>query len=67
MSAQPARHRFTADDYERMGAAGFFSEDDRVALIEGEILEGLTAPVTDILGLARSDRRSRPPVRSRPR
>lgn len=39
MSAQPMRHRFTADEYERMGAAGLFGEDDRVELIEGEIVE----------------------------
>jgi Uma2 family endonuclease len=39
MSAEPLRHRFTVDEYERMGAAGLFGEDDRVELIEGEIVE----------------------------
>jgi Uma2 family endonuclease len=43
MSAQPLRHRFTADEYERMGAAGLFAESDRVELIEGEIVE--TTPI----------------------
>jgi hypothetical protein len=42
MSARPERHLFTVDEYERMGMVGLFSEDDRVELIEGEIVE--TAP-----------------------
>jgi len=33
------RHRFTAEEYHRMGKAGLFGEDDRVELIEGEIVE----------------------------
>jgi Uma2 family endonuclease len=33
------RHRFTAEEYHRMGEAGLFGEDDRVELIEGEIIE----------------------------
>jgi Uma2 family endonuclease len=39
MSVQVARRIFTVDEYHRMGAAGIFSEDDRVELIEGEILQ----------------------------
>jgi Uma2 family endonuclease len=39
MSARLLRHQFTVDEYYRMGAAGIISEDDRVELIEGEILE----------------------------
>jgi Uma2 family endonuclease len=32
-------HRFTVDEYHRMGEAGLFSEDDRVELLAGEIIE----------------------------
>jgi Uma2 family endonuclease len=37
--APVARHLFTVDEYHRMGEAGIFGEDDRVELIEGEIIE----------------------------
>ena len=38
--ALAARHRrFTVDDYHRMAQAGIFGEDDRVELIDGEIVE----------------------------
>ena len=33
------RHRYTVDDYYRMGEAGILREDDRVELIEGEIVD----------------------------
>ena len=33
------RHRFTVDDFARMGEAGIFAEDDRVELIDGEMRE----------------------------
>ncbi|MDR7554009.1 MAG: Uma2 family endonuclease [Armatimonadota bacterium] len=39
MSVQVKRRRFTVDEYERMALAGILSEDDRVELIEGEIVE----------------------------
>ncbi len=39
MSVQILRHCFTVDDYYRMAEAGILSEDDRVELIEGEVLE----------------------------
>jgi hypothetical protein len=33
------RRRFTVHDYHRMGEAGILHEDDRVELIEGEVIE----------------------------
>lgn len=39
------RHRFTVEEYRLMGEAGIFSEDDRVELIDGEVLE--MAPIGD--------------------
>ncbi|MGH8729931.1 MAG: Uma2 family endonuclease [Burkholderiales bacterium] len=39
MSAEPARRHFNVTEYYRMGEAGVFSEDDRVELIQGEIVE----------------------------
>ena len=37
-AATPARRLFTVDDYHAMTQAGILSEDDRVELIEGEIV-----------------------------
>jgi Uma2 family endonuclease len=39
MTVQLARRLFTVDEYYRMAEAGIFDEDDRVELIEGEIIE----------------------------
>jgi Uma2 family endonuclease len=39
MGMPHARHRVTVDEYHRMGEAGIFGEDDRVELIDGQILE----------------------------
>jgi Uma2 family endonuclease len=39
MSVELHRRRFTVDDYHAMADAGILSEDDRVELIEGEILQ----------------------------
>ena len=39
------RYRFTVKEFHRMGEAGIFTEDDRVELIEGEIIE--LTPVAD--------------------
>ncbi len=36
---QVTRWRFTVNDYHRMGEAGILHEDDRVELIEGELVE----------------------------
>jgi Uma2 family endonuclease len=38
MAMQVLRHRFTVDDYHRMGDAGILSANDRVELIDGEIV-----------------------------
>lgn len=35
----PARHRLTVADYERMAEAGILRRDDRVELIDGEIID----------------------------
>ena len=37
--AEVRRYRFTVDEFARMGEAGIFTEDDRVELLDGEILE----------------------------
>jgi Uma2 family endonuclease len=39
MAVTLTRRRFTLDEYHRMGEAGILGEDDRVELIEGEIVE----------------------------
>ncbi len=39
MAVEILRRRFTVDEYHRMGEAGIFREDDRVELIDGEIVE----------------------------
>jgi Uma2 family endonuclease len=39
MAVTLRRRRFTLDQYHRMGEAGIFHPDDRVELIEGEIIE----------------------------
>ena len=38
MAAQVAPWRFTVDEYHRIAESGVFGEDDRVELIEGEII-----------------------------
>jgi len=39
MSATPERYRFSVEEFHRMAAAGVFAEDDRVELLEGEVVE----------------------------
>lgn len=39
MAIPLTRRRFSVDEYYRMAAAGIFTEDDRVELIEGEVVQ----------------------------
>jgi hypothetical protein len=39
MGVQILRRRFTVEEYYRRGVSGILTEDDRVELIEGEIVE----------------------------
>jgi len=39
MALRPAPYRFTVGEYYRMAEAGIFNEDDRVELLEGEIVD----------------------------
>jgi len=39
VTVQLIRHRFTVEEYDRMAQSGVLSEDDRVELIDGEIVE----------------------------
>ncbi len=39
MAVQLVKYRFTVKDYHLMAEAGIFHEDDRVELVEGEIIE----------------------------
>jgi len=59
------RHRLTVRDYQRMGEAGIFHEDERVELIEGEIVDmapigsghsGQVNRISNILKLTIGDR-----------
>ena len=43
--AVPAHHRFTVEEWDRLGRLAFFSEDDRVELIDGEIVD--MTPIED--------------------
>jgi len=70
----PEPHRFTADDYHRMEKAGILGDEDRVELVDGEIVEAApiaghhgeaTGRVAAVLAAAVGDRavvRERRPV-----
>lgn len=39
MAMPRVRRSFTVDEYHRMGTAGVFREDDRVELLDGQVVE----------------------------
>ena len=39
MTPRPRRRQFTVDEYYRMAKVGVLNEDDRVELIEGEVIQ----------------------------
>jgi Uma2 family endonuclease len=45
-TTQAIRRKISVSDYHRMGEAGIFTEDDRVELLNGEILEMSPWPYT---------------------
>ena len=56
---QIRRHRLTVEAYHRMGEAGILSEDSRVELIEGELIDmtpigsrhaGTVSALNDVFG-----------------
>ncbi|HLF13185.1 MAG TPA: Uma2 family endonuclease [Gammaproteobacteria bacterium] len=75
MQEWPRRHRITVEHYYRMAEAGLFEEDERVELINGEIIDmppmgsrhaGTVAQLTDVLSHAVGGRamiRAQLPVR----
>jgi len=52
----PARHRFTAKDYHRMVAACILSEEARVELIDGEVVEMSPVGAKHVNGVNSLDR-----------
>jgi len=38
IEVEPVRRRFTVDEFQRMGEAGIFAPDERVELIDGEVI-----------------------------
>jgi Uma2 family endonuclease len=45
VTTAPARHRFTVEDWDRLIEVGFFTRDDRVELLDGEIVD--VTPIGD--------------------
>lgn len=39
IEVEPVRRRFTVDEFQRMGEAGIFAPDERLELIDGEVIE----------------------------
>ncbi len=57
MTLTPTRRRFTVHDYEQMGLAGVLTEDDRVELIDGEIMQMSPIGSRHVAAVARLTRR----------
>ena len=66
LEAGVTKHRFTVEEFRKMGEAGIFAEDDRMELVEGEIVEmtpigwrhvesvnALTGVLADLRGIGR--------------
>ena len=56
MSVAVSRRRFTVDDYQRMGEAGILRAEDRVELIDGEIVTKMTIGPRHHAGVDRATR-----------
>jgi Uma2 family endonuclease len=39
IEVEPSRRRFTVEEFQRMGEAGIFAPDERVELIDGEVIQ----------------------------
>jgi hypothetical protein len=77
MSVHAATYRFSVAEYEKLGEAGIFHEDDRVELLNGEIIllsridygdAGVVRRLSEVFIMASEDRYlvdSAQPVRSR--
>jgi Uma2 family endonuclease len=46
MAVSHSRHRFTVDEYHKMAEVGLLTEDDRVELIDGEVID--MAPIGEL-------------------
>ncbi len=56
MALDIARHRFTVAEYHQMAAAGVLRDDDRVELVEGEIVDMAPIGAAHIACVVRLDR-----------
>lgn len=50
------RHRFSVDDFHQMAEAGILSDNDRVELIDGEVVEMAAIGPRHLAGVARTNR-----------
>ncbi|MBA2693022.1 MAG: Uma2 family endonuclease [Rubrobacter sp.] len=53
---EAVKHRFTVEEYRKMGEAGIFHEDDRVELIDGEVVEMAAIGVRHVESVMRLNR-----------